>query len=265
MPTSAGGSLTPNFSIAIPSAQRKNITYSSAPVAISLAGATAASNHTLTFNSVGSNFVAGVGAALLTSHTISLAPGSTQQISVNVQPNDGYKLTNANDSSATNLPSWVTLVSETVTAYGIYSYITYVFNVTGQSGGATGSIDFNATPTAATMTWSNKLAVASPGGTGISISVIDDGTSYVHTGPTGSKDVKFSYSGGVPSSVTYSEPYSSTQTFASSLSNGGITIYPSNHPITPNQIWCSIVIDNNYNNDVTTPSNFAPVRLTLNT
>ena len=265
VPTSAGGSLTANFSIAIPTAQRKSITYSSAPIAISLAGATAASNHTLTFNSVGSNFVAGVGAGLLTSHTISLAPGSTQQISVNVQPNDGYKLTDANASSATNLPSWVTLVSETVTDYGIYSHITYVFNVTGQSGATSGSIDFNATPTAATMTWSNKLAVASPGATGISVSVIDDGTSYQHTGPTGSTDVKFSYSGGVPSSVTYSEPYSQTGTFASSLSNGGITIYPANHPITPNQIWCSIIIDNNYNNDVTTSSNSAPVRLTLNT
>lgn len=265
VPTSAGGSLTANFSIAIPAAQRKSITYSSAPIAISLAGATAASNHTLTFNSVGSNFVAGVGANLLTSHTISLAPGSTQQISVNVQPNDGYKLTDANASSATNLPSWVTLVSETVTDYGIYSFITYVFNVTGQSGATSGSIDFNATPTAATMTWSNKLAVASPGATGISISIIDDGTSYVHTGPTGSKDVKFSYSGGVPSSVTYTEPYSQSGTFASSLSNGGITIYPSTHPITPNQIWCSILIDNDYNNDVTTSSNSAPVRLTLNT
>ena len=265
VPTSAGGSLTANFSIAIPAAQRKSITYSSAPIAISLAGATAASNHTLTFNSVGSNFVAGVGANLLTSYTISLAPGSTQQISVNVQPNDGYKLTDANASSATNLPSWVTLVSETVTDYGIYSNITYVFNVTGQSGATSGSIDFNATPTAATMTWSNKLAVMSPGATGISFSIIDDGTSYVHTGPTGSKDVKFSYSGGVPSSVTYSEPYSQNSTFASSLSNGGITIYPSNHPITPNQIWCTILIDNDYNNDVTTSSNFAPVRLTLNT
>ena len=41
VPTSAGGSLTANFSIAIPADQRKNVTYSNAPVAISLAGATA--------------------------------------------------------------------------------------------------------------------------------------------------------------------------------------------------------------------------------
>ena len=267
IPTSAGGSLTVSFSIAIPADQRKSITYSSAPVAISLAGATAANNHTLTFNSVGSNFVAGVGASLLTSYTWSIAPGSVQQISVNVQPNDGYKLTNANDSSATNLPSWVTLVSETVTDSGIYSFITYVFNITGQSSTVNGSIDFNVSPPSpepATMTWSNKLAVADAGSYTGSTSVIDDGTSYVHTGPTGSKDVKFTYSGLAPSSVVYSEPYSQTGTFASSLSNGGITIYPTNHPINPSQIWCTILIDNNYNNDVTTSSNFAPVRLTLN-
>jgi len=42
IPTSAGGSLTANFSIAIPADQRKSVTYSNAPVAISLAGATAA-------------------------------------------------------------------------------------------------------------------------------------------------------------------------------------------------------------------------------
>lgn len=42
IPTSAGGSLTVSFSIAIPADQRKSIIYSNAPVAISLAGATAA-------------------------------------------------------------------------------------------------------------------------------------------------------------------------------------------------------------------------------
>lgn len=40
IPTSTGGSFTVSFSIAIPANQRKSITYSSAPVAISLAGAT---------------------------------------------------------------------------------------------------------------------------------------------------------------------------------------------------------------------------------
>jgi hypothetical protein len=114
------------------------------------------------------------------------------------------------------------------------------------------------------MTWSNKLAVADAGSYTGSTSVIDDGTAYVHTGPTGSKTVKFSYSGLAPSSVVYSEPYSQTGTFASSLSNGGITIYPTNDPTYPSQIWCNILIDNDYNNDVTTSSNFAPVRLTLN-
>ena len=155
-------------------------------------------------------------------------------------------------------------MSETVTDYGIYSSIQYVFNITGQSSAVSGSIDFNASPTAATMTWSNKLAVADTSSYTGSTSVIDDGTGYEHYGPLGFKNVKFSYSGLAPTSVVYSEPYSQTGTFASSLSPGSVTIHPTNHPTYPSQIHYNIVIDNDYNNDVTTTSNLAPVRLTLN-
>lgn len=266
IPTSAGGSLTASFSIAIPIDQRKSITYSSAPVAISLAGATAASSHNLTFTA-GTNFEAGIGATLLTNYSISLAPGSTQQISVIVQPIAGYKFTSANNSSISSMPSWITEVSKTFTQSGTYTFITYVLNVTGQSTTSNATIAFAANPVASILTWTYKMAIASSSSYTGTASVIDNGAGYQHSGPSGTKLVKFSYSGLKPN-VSYSESSSQAATLANQISNGGITVFdpagtPGQPSETANQIHAYLDITNTYRIDKTTTTTLAPVRLTL--
>lgn len=273
VPTGSGGSLTVNFSIAIPADQRKSITYSGRPIAISLAGATSVFLHSLTHNTFGSNFVlssqsGSVYAGLqLPQNQINYSAGATwYSYNVYVQPDPGYKFTNTNQVSLSGVPSWVTY-SVSLGTSSFSDHVIITFNWTGQSGGANGSLTVSATPVESVLTWTYKMATASHSNYAGSVLTIDNGAGYSHYGPTGSKLLRFEYTGLEPSSVVYSEVSSASQTstMANQVSNpaNGITIYPTNHGTYPSEVHCNVLIDNTYRKDKTTTTTLAPITLTF--
>lgn len=268
IPTSAGGSLTANFNIAIPADQRKSITYSSAPVAISLAGATSTFNHTLAFSKAGtpSNFETVIGSTTSTSHVVALSPGATwYNLTVQMVPLPGYKFVSSADGGVTSSPSWISPGSTTFSQSGTYSTLSSVLSYTGQSQNVSGTAVFNANVSDSILTWTYKMAVADHSNYAGSVLTIDNGAGYSHSGPTGSKLLRFEYTGLEPSSVVYSEVSSASQasTMANQVSSGGITIYPTNHGTYPSEVHCNVLINNTYRIDKTTTTTLGPIRLTF--
>ena len=265
VPTSSGGSLTVNFSIAIPADQRKSITYSSRPIAISLAGSTSTFLHRLTHNTSGSNFVIssqnyGTYQGLqLPQNSINYAAGATwYSYNVYVQPNPGYKFTSTSQVSLSGVPSWVTYsVSLGTSSFSDHAIIT--FNWTGQSSDTIDSLTISATPVGSVLTWNyngspSKMAIASHSSyTGSATMTIDGaGHSVIGPGPH-FITLRGTYTNLEPSTITYAESSASASSTLKDQvsSNGSVTIFSPTDTNHPKGFEHSVRIDNTYRKDKT--------------
>ena len=265
VPTGNGGSLTVNFSIAIPTDQRKSITYSSRPIAISLAGSTSTYLHRLTHNTSGSNFVlssqnSSTYAGLqLPQTSINYAAGATwYSYNIYVQPNPGYKFTSTSQVSLSGVPSWVTYsVSLGTSSFSDHAIIT--FNWTGQSSDTTDSLTVSATPVGSVLTWNyngspSKMAIAGHSNYTGSASMPLDGAGHSVVGP-GPHFVTLRgvYTSLEPSTVTYTETSASASSTLKDQvsSNGSVAIFSPTDTLHPKGFEHSVRIDNTYRKDKT--------------
>ena len=274
VPTSAGGSLTVNFSIAIPAAQRKSITYSSAPVAISLAGATSTYLHQLTHTTSGSNFVLssqnsstyeGLG---LPQNSINYSAGATwYSYNVYVQPNPGYKFSSTSQVSLSGVPSWVSY-TVSLGSSSFSDHIVINFTWTGQSSTSIGTLNIDASPGGADLTWSYNGS-ASPMATtltsaysGTAVMTID-GAGHSVTGPGPHYlTLRGTYSSSQPSDIIYDEtPLSNSSSLKDQVSsNGAVQIFSPTDTNHPKGFEHSVKIDNTYRKDKTKTINSATIR-----
>lgn len=274
IPTSAGGSLTVSFSIAIPADQRKSVTYSSAPIAISLAGATSTYLHRLTHNTSGSNFSLSNSATsetqgiTLPTTSLNYAPGATWfSYSVYVQPAAGYKFDNTNQVTLSGVPSWVSY-TVSLGSSSFSDHIVINFTWTGQSSDTIDSLTIAASPVGAVLTWSynsspSPMAIAlysNYSGTAV-MTANGAGTSVIGPGPQ-NVTLRGTYSANQPSNIVYTEsPLSASSTLKDQVSsNGNVTIYSPTHSSYPSGFEHSVAINNTYRKDKTKTTNSATIR-----